>query len=208
MRHGMSTRQIARHRGVSTDAVKFHVAGALDELGLSSREQPRHWPGIPADSALSPGGARAHATATATATEPQTKEPTPMTDSLSLGPIGQIARHVRDVPAAERWYRDVLGLPHLYTFGDLTFFDCGGTRLFLSSGEDAASSAAQEPSVLYFTVPDIHAAHAELTARGITFRGAPHLIHRHASGVEEWLAFFEDLDGHLLALMSQTRPRS
>ncbi|MBR7836061.1 helix-turn-helix transcriptional regulator, partial [Actinospica durhamensis] len=55
VRHGMSTRQIARHRGVSTDAVKFHVANALDKLGLSSREQLRHWPGIPADSALSPG---------------------------------------------------------------------------------------------------------------------------------------------------------
>jgi hypothetical protein len=28
----------------------------------------------------------------------------------------------------------VLGLPHLYTYGDLAFFDCGGVRLFLSEG--------------------------------------------------------------------------
>lgn len=188
VRHGLSTRQIARHRGVSPDAVKFHVANALDKLGLPTRAQLRHWTGVPADSALAT----------------VTKGPTGMTDSLRLGPIGQIARHVSDVAAAERWYRDVLGLPHLYTFGDLAFFDCGGVRLFLSSGEDG--SAAEEPSVLYFTVPDIRAAHAELTARGVTFRGAPHLIHRHESGVEEWMAFFDDPDGHLLALMAQVPP--
>lgn len=185
VRHGMSTRQIARHRGVSPDAVKFHVANALGKLGLPSRAELRHWPGVPADSTLAAA----------------MKGTTGMTDSLRLGPIGQIARHVSDVAAAERWYRDVLGLPHLYTFGDLAFFDCGGVRLFLSSGEDDTAEA--EPSVLYFTVADIHAAYAELSARGVAFRGAPHLIHRHESGVEEWMAFFEDPDGHLLALMAQ-----
>lgn len=189
VRHGMSTRQIARRRGVSSDAVKFHVGNTLGKLGLASRAELRHWPGVPADSALAVA----------------MKGNTGMTDdNLRLGPIGQIARHVSDVAAAERWYRDVLGLPHLYTFGDLAFFDCGGVRLFLSSGEDGSTEA--EPSVLYFTVADIQAAHAELTARGVVFRGAPHLIHRHESGVEEWMAFFEDLDGHLLALMAQVPP--
>ena len=32
------------------------------------------------------------------------------------------------------WYRDVLGLTLLYQFGELAFFDCNGTRLFLSDG--------------------------------------------------------------------------
>jgi hypothetical protein len=32
------------------------------------------------------------------------------------------------------------------------------------------------------------------------------MIHRHESGVEEWMAFFEDLDGKILALMSQVSP--
>jgi hypothetical protein len=31
------------------------------------------------------------------------------------------------------------------------------------------------------------------------------MIHRHASGVEEWMAFFEDIDGGLLALMSEVK---
>jgi hypothetical protein len=33
------------------------------------------------------------------------------------------------------------------------------------------------------------------------------MIHRHDSGVEEWMAFFEDLDGQLLALMSQVKEK-
>ena len=44
---------------------------------------------------------------------------------LTLGPIGQIARAVPDLAEAERFYRDVLGLPHLFTVNKLAFFDCG-----------------------------------------------------------------------------------
>jgi hypothetical protein len=32
------------------------------------------------------------------------------------------------------------------------------------------------------------------------------MIHKHGSGVEEWMAFFDDPDGHPLALMSQVGP--
>ncbi|MDO9473525.1 MAG: VOC family protein [Caulobacter sp.] len=123
-----------------------------------------------------------------------------MTTPLQLGPIGQIARSVTDIAAAEAWYRDVLGLPHLYTFGKLAFFDCGGVRLFLEEGEGTDAAA------VYFRVPDIRAAHAQLEARGVAFEGAPHLIHRHADGTEEWMAFFRDNEGRVLALMSQVRP--
>ena len=122
-------------------------------------------------------------------------------DGLRLGPIGQIARHVSDVPRAAEWYGTVLGLPHLYTFGDLVFFDCGGVRLFLSKGD----GTEPEPSVIYFRVPDINAAYDALTARGVTFEGAPHMIFRHESGMEEWMAFFPDPDGHMLAIMSQVQ---
>lgn len=37
------------------------------------------------------------------------------------------------------------------------------------------------------------------------FQGAPHLIHRHEDGTEEWMAFFTDPAGNTLALMSQVR---
>jgi len=196
VRHGMSGPQIARRRGVSKDAVKFHIANALDKLGLSSRADLRAWRGVPAGSALARPGA----------TTPLKRKVDGMSDDgLRLGPIGQISRHVSDVGVAVDWYGKVLGLPHLYTFGDLAFFDCGGVRLFLScegNGSQDKGGGAQE-SVLYFRVPDINAAYDTLTARGVTFEGAPHMIHRHESGVEEWMAFFPDPDGHLLAIMSQ-----
>jgi catechol 2,3-dioxygenase-like lactoylglutathione lyase family enzyme len=182
----MSGSQIAQRQGVSRDAVKFHAANALAKLGLASRAEVRHWRGVPAGSAL---------------TSPATPTGDDMnTDTLRLGPIGQIARHVSDVARAEQWYGTVLGLPHLYTFGDLAFFDCGGVRLFLS----AAEGEAAEQSCLYFRVPDINQAYDTLAARGIEFRGAPHMIFRHDSGVEEWMAFFDDPDGNPLAIMAQS----
>lgn len=180
-RHGMSTGEIARRRGVSRDAVKQHLESARDKLGLDDRAGLRAWTGVRADSPL------------------HGRDPD-MTTPLQLGPIGQIARSVKDIAAAEAWYRDVLGLSHLYTFGNLAFFDCGGVRLFLEEGEGG------DAAVIYFRVPDIRAAHAQLEARGVHFDSAPHLIHRHADGMEEWMAFLHDNEGRVLALMSQVRP--
>ncbi|HZJ08198.1 MAG TPA: VOC family protein [Trueperaceae bacterium] len=41
----------------------------------------------------------------------------------NVGAIGQISRSVSDVERSEEWFRSVLGLRHLYTFGPLAFFD-------------------------------------------------------------------------------------
>ena len=117
-----------------------------------------------------------------------------------LGAIGQVSRQVRDIAASTEWYRDVLGLPHLYQYGALSFFDCGGLRLYLQESAEAGAE-----SVLYFRVADIDAAHQALTARGVEFIQAPHLIHRHEDGTEEWMGFFNDLEGRPLALMAQKR---
>lgn len=123
-----------------------------------------------------------------------------MDKSLTIGAIGQVSRTVSDIVAAEAWYRDVLGLTHLYTFGTLSFFDCGGVRLFLSQ-----KAPVGPESILYLLVDDIRAMHELLTARGVEFLGAPHLIHTHADGTEEWMVFFNDPDGRPLALMSKVR---
>ena len=45
---------------------------------------------------------------------------------LNLTHIGQIGLPVADVDRSEAFYRDVLGLPKQFRFGDLTFFDCAG----------------------------------------------------------------------------------
>jgi len=181
IQHGMTNAEIARRRGVSANAVKFHVANALAKLNLRNRRELRAWFRAPKGSALA-GQGRAI-----------------MEQELKLGPIGQIARSVSDIQASESWYREVLGLPHLFTFGTLAFFDCGGTRLMLSQEKGGAT----KESILYLRVPDIAAAHERLTTRGAKFTHAPHMIHRHANGIEEWMAFFEDPDSRPLALMSQ-----
>ena len=186
MRHGLSNRTIAELQGVSADAVKFHVSSALAKLGLAQRSELRRWTGVRADSNLAKS------------------ERVNMAEETVLGAIGQIARSVVDIEAAERWYRDILGLRHLYTFGKLAFFDCGGTRLFLSEGD------GESAAIIYFRVPDIRVAHDMLSARGVEFVTAPHLIHRHQDGTEEWMAFFNDNQGRPLGLMSQvpTSPAS
>jgi len=190
VRHGMSNARIAVLRGVSRDAVKFHVRNAVAKLGLRSRGELQRWSGVPKDSA-------AFRRAT-------NREIAMTTSELRLGPIGQVSRTVRDIDEACEWYGKVLGLKHLYTFGKLAFFDLGGTRLYLS----AEGEAAGPESVLYLRVDDIGAAYSELGARGVEFKGAPHLIYRHPDGTEEWMAFFKDPEGRFLALMSQVRSTS
>ena len=118
------------------------------------------------------------------------------TKAGELGPIGQVSRTVRDIKDAEAWYRDTLGLRHLYTFGGLAFFDCAGTRLYLSA-ENGASAAE---SILYFRVADIAAKHAAPVAKQLKTATAS------SDGTEEWMAFFLDPEGRPLALMAQVRP--
>ena len=97
------------------------------------------------------------------------------------------------------WQPHLVAAAHLYTFGKLAFFDCGGTRLMLTGETEAASSE----SPLNLRVADIAAAHDDLRSRGVPFINAPHLIHKHADGTEEWMAFFKDPEGRTLAIMSQ-----
>jgi DNA-binding CsgD family transcriptional regulator len=182
VQHGMTTRQIALRRGVSFDAVKFHIQNAMAKLGLPNRRALRRWFRVPKGSALSMQW--------------------PAEDEVSvLGQIGQISRSVRDIQLSEAWYRDVLKLPHLFTAGKLAFFDCGGVRLYLQQ-----TDATPPPeSVLYFGVDNIQDAYATLRGRGVDFINTPHLIHQHADGTEEWMAFFKDLEGRPLAIMSRVK---
>jgi DNA-binding CsgD family transcriptional regulator/catechol 2,3-dioxygenase-like lactoylglutathione lyase family enzyme len=174
--HGMSNAEIARRRGISKDAVRFHIRNALGKLGLERKSDLRRWFAVPANAALAREG------------------------DMEVESIGQVARTVSDIAASEAWHRDILGLTHLFTFGDLAFFDIGGTRLMLKGG------AAEPESILYLKVGNIVEAHEELTGKGVAFEAPPHMIHRHENGIEEWMAFFKDPDGRILALMAQVSP--
>ncbi|MDE0855031.1 MAG: VOC family protein [Nevskia sp.] len=127
-----------------------------------------------------------------------------MKASLGISRLGQIAIPARDLARAEAFYKDVLGLPHLFSAnGMLAFFDCGGTRLMLDTSL-VKDGAPRHSSILYFLVPDIGAAFGSLERQGVKVVDAPHLIARMPDH-ELWMGFFEDSEGNTLSLMAEVR---
>ena len=122
---------------------------------------------------------------------------TPSNSALSR--IGQIAINAHDVDRATAFYRDVLGLPHLFRAGQLSFFDCGGVRLMLDKPENPELD--HPSSILYFQVTDIQAAFQRLKSAGTKFQDEPHVIARMPQ-YDLWMTFFRDTEDNLLALMS------
>jgi predicted enzyme related to lactoylglutathione lyase len=121
---------------------------------------------------------------------------------IKLSTIGQVSMRAKDIERAIAFYRDTLGIRHLFTFGTLAFFDCAGVRLMLGLPEKPEFD--HPGSVLYFRVDDIRAAHATLEGRGVAFEGPPHLIAKMPDH-ELWMAFFRDSEANLLALMAEVR---
>jgi DNA-binding CsgD family transcriptional regulator/catechol 2,3-dioxygenase-like lactoylglutathione lyase family enzyme len=176
VRHGLTNGELATKCDLTLDGVKFHVSNVLLKLGLKSRRELRQWSGVRADSAL----------------------------QISKGPehwddwtLGQVARLTRDLEATSNWLRNVVGLRQIMRFETAVFFDCGGIRLYLSVGDPSRNS------LLYFRVGDILAEVERLRAAGVVITNAPHRIHIHEDGREEWMAFFSDPEGNPLGLMSE-----
>lgn len=119
---------------------------------------------------------------------------------VNLNRIGQIALAFRDVDRAEAFYATALGFRKLFRFGDLTFFDCAGVRLLLEKAHDP--DTVNHGSPIYFACADIALTVRELQQRGVTFLSPPHLIAK-LDDHDLWMAFFEDPDGHTLALMQE-----
>jgi len=113
--------------------------------------------------------------------------------------IAQVAVHVQDVERAKRFYRDVVGLTHLFDAPpSLCFFDCGGIRLMMSTTEGTEARAS---SIIYFDVADITAVHARMAAADVRFTEPPRMIASLADR-DVWLAAFDDGEGNTMALMS------
>ena len=123
-----------------------------------------------------------------------------ISQNTALSRIGQIAINAHDVDRATAFYRDVLGLPHLFRAGQLSFFDCGGVRLMLDKAEKPEFD--HPSSILYFQVADIQAAYERLKTAGAKFEDTPHLLARMPKH-DLWMTFFRDSEGNLLALMSE-----
>ncbi|MGL5837505.1 MAG: LuxR C-terminal-related transcriptional regulator [Sphingorhabdus sp.] len=175
VRHGLTNPAIAALCDLTIDAVKFHVSNALGKLGLNSRQELRQWSGVRADSALAQSD---------------------IGNRSAEWSLGQVSRMTRELVPMADWFRDMVGLTEIMRFEAAAFFDCGGVRLYLSVGDPAHNS------LLYFRVGDIHAEVDLLRAAGVTIASAPHRIHVHEDGTEEWMAFFTDPEGGALGLMS------
>ncbi len=127
-----------------------------------------------------------------------------MANSLGIDGIGQISIIAHDLPRATTFYRDVLGLPLLFTAGNMAFFGCGGVRLML--GPASAPELDHQSSILYFRVPDVHAAHQHLVNMGVKIEAPPRLIARMQT-YDLWMVGFRDSEGNIMQLMSEV-PRS
>src|SRR5256885_14841051 len=92
--------------------------------------------------------------------------------NFALNEIGQIALTINDLDKAVGFYRDLLGLKHLFSAPPgLAFFACGSVRLMLSRPEKSDSERLS--AALYFRVADILEAHKALAGRGVSFEAEP-----------------------------------
>ena len=79
-----------------------------------------------------------------------------MSNGVSLSLIRQIALPVDSVDKAKTFYRDVLGMQHLFDAPPaLSFFDCGGIRLMLAGPEAQGKDGDRQHAVLFYDVTDI-----------------------------------------------------
>ena len=123
--------------------------------------------------------------------------------SFGLSEIRQIAVTAHDIDRAVAFYRDKLGMKHLFSVPPkMAFFDCNGIMLMLSLPE--TKEFDHPGSIIYFGVEDIHAATRTLTERGVEFREQPTLV-ADMGTYELWVSAFSDSEGNLLALRSEVK---
>ena len=122
---------------------------------------------------------------------------------ISLGKIGQISVNVHDLERATTFYKDKLGMKHLFSVPPkMAFFDADGVRLMLGTPE--RPDLDHPSSILYFKVDDIDAAYDTLVKRGVPFETKPILV-APMQTYDLWLAEFRDSENNVLALMSEKR---
>ena len=119
---------------------------------------------------------------------------------IGLSKIGQIAVNVHDIERAVEFYRDKLGMKHIFTVPNMAFFDCDGINLMLAI--PVKPEFDHPSSIIYFLVDDIERVYQTLVTRGVKFDSEPCLIAR-MDTYDLWLAAFRDSENNLLELMSR-----
>lgn len=122
--------------------------------------------------------------------------------AVTLSRIRQIALPVRDTTEAKRFYRDILGLRHLFDAPPgLSFFDCGGVQLMLAGPDGQGKDGDQQHAVLFYDVADIKGTHARIRSSGAKSLEEPRVIAR-MNGREIWVSSVSDGQGNVVGLMS------
>jgi methylmalonyl-CoA/ethylmalonyl-CoA epimerase len=124
--------------------------------------------------------------------------------------LHQLALTSSDLERSTGFYRDILGLEVIASFDPpgLAFFRVGDVRLSVQKVEKVEAVS----SVVYFRVPDIDAAVESLKKHSIELEQEPEVVFRDdqgqfgEAGEAEWMAFFRDPDGHLLAFATRKEP--
>ncbi|HJQ11060.1 MAG TPA: VOC family protein [Gemmatimonadaceae bacterium] len=123
--------------------------------------------------------------------------------AVSLSRIKQIALPVDDVDKAKGFYKDVLGMTHLFDAPPgLSFFDCGGVRLMLCGPAAQGKDGDTQHAVLFYDVSDIKKTYAGIKAAGAASLAEPHIIAR-MNGREVWVAELADGFGNYVSLISE-----
>ncbi len=113
--------------------------------------------------------------------------------------IKQIHIEIQDIERAMDFYANTLGLTLLMSFPDqhMAFFDCGGTRLYLSKNENPDY---QSKAFIYYATDNIEADVASLLENQVEIVKQASVIHKSDSH-ESWLCAFKDSEGNVLHLM-------
>ena len=108
----------------------------------------------------------------------------------------------KDIDAAVKFYREVLGLVQSKQWGNMPAFEFETGNLTIAVMESDAFGVEHRTNnhPIEFHVDDFDGAHAELQSRGVEFKGETI-----DSGVC-YQAFFEDPDGNALAIHHRYAP--
>jgi predicted enzyme related to lactoylglutathione lyase len=106
---------------------------------------------------------------------------------------------VRDLERSIAFYRDVLGFTLVYSAPEFHYaaFDVGGVKFAIAASESDSTGqqTGNRHTGIGLVVPDVDAAHKELTAKGVQFTMPP--------GKMPWggyMGIFADPDGNLYYL--------
>jgi predicted enzyme related to lactoylglutathione lyase len=122
-------------------------------------------------------------------------------ENISLAQIGQISVNVHNLDRATAFYKEALGMKHLFSVPpNMAFFDCDGIRMMLAI--PSRPDLDHPSSIIYFKVRDIEEAHRVLEGRGVHFETKPILVAPMATH-DLWLAEFWDSEKNVLALMGE-----